>query len=305
MDKVVVAVPTYRRPRSLLRLLRAIEELSTALEVAVLVGDNDKEYGEALQLCTELGPRYRWPLAAVSIADRGISQARNALVLHAFASFCDFVAMIDDDEWPSARWLDELLKVQRETGADLVQGSILFECPGDKLLFETCEGIASIRHPSGPVNMLSGAGNLLIARSCLHGLSEPYFDPQFGLTGGEDYDFFVRAARAGKRFAWSDEAIAYGEIPPERLTLRWILARAFSVGNSDMRVTIKYAPSWRSTLGEWIKIVGALAVSLLLALPLSLFPSRRLEAPRLFFRAAGKAVAMLGVRHEGYARHDG
>ncbi|MBV8800859.1 MAG: glycosyltransferase [Alphaproteobacteria bacterium] len=302
MDKIVVAIPTFRRPESLLRLLKALEGLSTSLSVSVLVADNDKERSEGLRLCAGLSPSYRWPLESVLVRERGISQARNALISRAFAGGCDFVAMIDDDEWPSQRWLDELVRMQRATAADLVQGSILFECPPEKMQYRACEGISSIRRPSGAVDMLQGAGNLLIARACLQGLAQPFFDPQFGLSGGEDAEFFVRAARAGKRFAWCDEAIVYGEIPSERLRLSWILSRAFSVGNSDMHVALKHSSSWRVRVAEAAKISGALLLAPVLAIPLALFPSRRLAAPRLFFRAAGKAVAMLGIRHEGYAR---
>jgi hypothetical protein len=149
--------------------------------------------------------------------------------------------------------------------------------------------------------MLQGAGNLLLTRDCLESISSPWFDHDFALTGGEDYDFFVRLAKAGKRFAWADEAIAYGDVPDERLSVKWVLRRAYSVGNSDMRVAMKHAASRIGLAHECAKIGGALLAAPLISLVLVADPARRLKGPRLFFRAAGKVAAILGRHHHAYA----
>ena len=69
--------------------------------------------------------------------------------------------MIDDDEWPAADWLDHFLSSAHHTKADVLQGSILFG------VGTSVEGHGDIRHASGPVQMLQGAGNLLIRRAVL------------------------------------------------------------------------------------------------------------------------------------------
>jgi succinoglycan biosynthesis protein ExoM len=303
LSKVVVVIPTFRRPTLLARLLVSLAKLATAENVVVLVADNDADQHEGFDLCCKLAATYRWPLESIVVADRGIAAVRNALVDRACDAGADFIAMLDDDEWPSPAWLDGLLHVQRETGADIVQGSVVFEGKVRSAAYSSCEGVVSIRKPSGPIPMIEGAGNLLIARACFDGIERPYFDPEFGLTGGEDAEFFVRLSRAGKHFAWADNAIAYGEIEPTRLTLRWVLTRAFSIGNSDMRVAMKYRRNGREIVREIAKIVGALIAAPLLSLLLAPFPARRLEAPQLFFRAAGKAFAVFGARHNTYLFH--
>jgi succinoglycan biosynthesis protein ExoM len=298
---VVIAIPTFRRPAQLERLLTAVSSLATRAQISVLVADNDCVAHQGLDVCERLAADYRWPLKPFIVPERGIAQVRNALVERALADGASFIAMLDDDEWPSANWLDEFLRVQSETGADLLQGSILFKGDVRSPALAACEGVASIRRLSGRIDMLEGAGNLFIARSALDGIAKPYFDSEFALSGGEDLDFFVRLSRAGKAFAWADEAIAYGDIEPERLTLRWILRRAFSIGNSDMRVAMKHRQSSQTMLREGLKTVAALVMAPFLFLALLPFPHRRLEAPRLFFRAAGKAFALFGVRHDTYA----
>ena len=301
MVDVVVAIPTFRRPKSLGRLLDAIERQSTSANVSVLVADNDAVRHAGADLCAARAPAYRWPLTAMIVAERGIAQVRNSLIACALERpVTPYIAMIDDDEWPSTGWIDAFLQVQQDLRADVLQGSIVFPDVGKHALAH-CDGLVSIRRPTGPVPMLQGAGNLLIAPSCLERIDPPWFDPQFGLSGGEDREFFVRLAKAGMHFAWADQAIAYSEVPPERMTLAWVLARAYGIGNSDMRVALKHGDGIGTVAREWAKIAAAILVSPILSLAFLATPERRFEGPRLFFRALGKAAAILGRHPSPYA----
>ena len=98
--------------------------------------------------------------------------------------------------------------------------------------------------------MLESAGNLFIARAMLRAMTSPWFDPAFALTGGEDRDFFLRLEAEGARFAWADGARVYGDVPESRATLGWTLKRAYSNGNSDMQVLLKYRPGPATRLRE-------------------------------------------------------
>ena len=125
-ERVVIAIPTYKRPKSLARLLDAIARLDEGVQISVLVADNDVRDHQGFDLCGRLAPSYRWPLHAVSEEQRGIAQVRNRLVAEALKSDAQFLAMIDDDEWPEPGWIREFLKAQRNTGAEVLQVSILF-----------------------------------------------------------------------------------------------------------------------------------------------------------------------------------
>jgi glycosyltransferase involved in cell wall biosynthesis len=304
MAEIVVAIPTFRRPRSLGRLLDELEKLQTMADVSVLVADNDAERHEGFDLCEGARAKARrWPLDAIVVAERGIAQVRNALLERALADpSMRFVAMLDDDEWPERQWLDALLRVQRQTGADVLQGSILFtfeKPPG--AWGAQGDGLMQIRRATGPAEMLQGAGNLRIGRACVEAMAKPWFDPAFALSGGEDRDFFVRLARAGVRFAWADEAVAHGIVPASRTTLKWALARAYSIGNSDMRVFLKHRPGMGALGGELVKIAGALLLSPFLSVILVSVPNRCVDAMRRFFRAAGKAAAIFGRQYNEYS----
>jgi hypothetical protein len=187
-----------------------------------------------------------------------------------------------------------------------VQGSILFGSPSQARHWaDNFDGVASIRRPTGSIAIVEGAGNLLLSRRCFALVSRPWFDPEFGLSGGEDREFFVRLSQAGATFAWSDEAIAFGDVAEERLNWRWALARAYSIGNADMRVVLKHWPGAAAVAIEAIKIAGAIMLSPFLTLLNAPRPGRRLEGPRVFFRAAGKAAAFFGARDERYLASHG
>jgi glycosyltransferase involved in cell wall biosynthesis len=301
MLKVVIAIPTFRRPKSLTRLLEALAKLETDARVTVVVADNDAEGREGLEICKTLGD-YRWPLDAFAAPARGIANVRNALVARALTHACDFVAMLDDDEWPEPGWLDAFLATQAATGADVLHGAILRDyetAPGP--LAARLDGVAPMHGVTGLVDEIPGTGNVLFTRACFAETEDPCFDPAFALCGGEDSDFFVRLAGQGRRFAWCEEAIVHAFVPATRGNLRWALARAYSVGNSDMRVFLKYRRTAAARTREYAKIAGALLLLPLAFVMLGCVSNRAMDALRKLFRAAGKIAALTGRHYQEYA----
>jgi glycosyltransferase involved in cell wall biosynthesis len=308
MADVTIAIPTFRRPRGLERLLAALEKLDTTANVSVLVADNDAGRGDGAAVCERLRTRgYRWPLEWIVVRERGIAQTRNALVEHVLAKRgAEFVAMIDDDEWPQPQWLNVFLRAHAETGADVLYGAVLREFerkPGIWAAY--CPGVASTRIASGPFNIMPGAGNVLLRRACLEDLPKPCFDPAFALTGGEDKDFFTRLKQQGCKFAGVDDAICTEFVPASRANLRWALKRAYRIGNSDMRVALKYESTRAAMAREGVKIAGAfLLFPVLFAISMP-FAARRAMPLWKLYRAAGKLAAVFGSHVIEYANVHG
>lgn len=304
MASVLIAIPSFRRPKSLERLLIAIANLSTRANVTVLVADNDAERREAVVTCDAVRARgYRWPISSIVVTARGIANVRNALVAEALRQPpSDFIAMIDDDEKPETDWLDEMLRVQAETGADALNGQT-------KRVFETdpgawavhCDGVSDTFAPTGPIAIIEGTGNLLARRALFAKMTAPWFDPVFGMSGGEDKDFFLRAKKNGARFAWANEAVVYDYVPPSRANLKWALSRAYSAGNSDMRVFLKHRPSLSAKLHEWARILAALLLNPVLFVILAFNPNRRVRPLRKLYRAVGKLAAIAGRHYDEYS----
>ncbi|HSM94736.1 MAG TPA: glycosyltransferase family A protein [Rhizomicrobium sp.] len=304
MADVVIAIPSFRRPKGLERLLTALEKLKTSANVAVIVADNDDEKREAVQVSQVARSRgYRWPLDAFIEPRRGIANVRNALVARALEKHrCDFIAMIDDDEVPDEHWLDEMLRVQEQTRADALNGQTrrLFETdPGAWAVH--CDGVSDSFAPTGPIAMLETTGNLLARRSLFENMAMPWFDPAFGMSGGEDKDFFMRAKSDSARFAWANEAIMYDHVPPSRANLKWALNRAYSAGNSDMRVFLRHRPAVSSQVREFARLAAALLLNPVLFAILSFNPNRRVRPLRKLYRALGKLAAIGGRHYDEYS----
>lgn len=299
---VVVTIPTYRRPVWLARLLRALEKLETTASVSVLVADNDAVRHEGADICAALAAvGYRWPLRAVVVADRGLSQVRNALFAEVLKSDDRFIAMLDDDEWPAADWLENYLRVQRETGADVVQGPVRCQFESEPpAIVELANTTFPPRRDSGAIDVVEAAGNILLQRACLSRLGAPWFDPQLGLAGGEDKDFFLRLRAQGASFAWAAGAIAYTSIPVSRMSRRWALLRGFRTGGTDMRMKLKYEPGLRMLALESAKIAGALVLAPFWFLACAGRASQRARASYVFARALGKIGAAFGAEYLEY-----
>lgn len=304
MPGVLIAIPTFRRPRGLARLLQAIGRLETDARIRVLVADNDAERREGMVVAERFAAHsWRWPVEAILVPERGIAQARNALVARALEyDETDYIAMLDDDEWPDPGWLEAFLAIACRTQADALHGAVIpsFErAPGDWA--RSCRGLSALHHRTGRVAMIHGTANVLLRRAMLETISPPWFDCDFALSGGEDKDFFTRLARSGARFAWADDAVVRAHVPVSRSSAGWALKRDFRIGNSDMRVFLKHEHAPLARAREVAKIAGAIVISPSLALLLAPLPTKRMMPLCRFARACGKAAAAFGMRYEEYA----
>src|SRR5579863_1092692 len=108
LDHISVCVCTYKRPVFLTRLIHELKKQQTEglFTYSVVVADNDLEKSGAatvaeLQDGSPFAIKYCWE------PNRGIAWARNRVIANADG---DYLAFIDDDEFPSPVWLKELLK---------------------------------------------------------------------------------------------------------------------------------------------------------------------------------------------------
>lgn len=103
---IVICICTCRRPDGLQNLLLELEKIDYEGACAVVVIDNDEQI-QGVKVCNTLTD-YRWPLSCYVEKNAGIAYARNAAVRAALQLEPQFIAMLDDDEWPSRQWLTEL-----------------------------------------------------------------------------------------------------------------------------------------------------------------------------------------------------
>jgi glycosyltransferase involved in cell wall biosynthesis len=164
---------------------------------------------------------------------KNIALARNEALRHAHG---DFVAFIDDDEFPEPDWLEKMLAACLAYDAAGVLGPVRphFDAPPPAWIVKGgfCE---RPEHRTGRIMAWeeSRTGNLLFRRTILAGEAQPFLE-EFG-TGGEDKDFFMRMTRRGHVFRWCNEGITYETVPPLRWTRRYMLRRALLRGRNILK----------------------------------------------------------------------
>jgi glycosyltransferase involved in cell wall biosynthesis len=303
LPHVYVCVPTFRRPAGLRKLLAHVERLTYAGRIEVIVVDNDAETRAGAAIVEQISPTFRFPLACIVEPRRGHTYAYN----RGFMTACravpapDYVAVLDDDEYPDPNWLAELIKVALTYNVDIVGGPVLpvFDAPDHWLaksgLYEP------IRYDTGPVSVIYGTGNMLIRRSTLEQYLDEPFLHDFAFTGGGDEEFFWRCRKDGRRFAWSDEARVFETTPQSRTTVGYLLRRRFRSGTGATRVERKFAGDIVGTARRWCKALG-LICSGALFLPIAAFGGRRtiMRSLTLAARGTGRIAAEFGILYEEY-----
>ena len=229
ISDVAVCVPTKDRPdllRQLLDALRAqrLERFPTVSWGVVVVDNSDA--GSAEVVVGDAAEHGGLSVRYVREPQVGLANARNRCLEEAAGA--DAVAFLDDDELPDATWLDELLAVQRATGADAVGGPVLALLPAASprwLRRGRFLDTPRARPATGSVLSELGAGNVLIT-AALAWSSGLLFNEQLNVVGGEDSVYFRAAHLQGMKLVWADDATVHEHVPNERVALRWVLRRA-------------------------------------------------------------------------------
>src|SRR2546426_373654 len=113
-EHITVCICTYKRARLLTRLLEGLRDQETGgrFTYSVVVADND-HLQSARELVAEFAATSSRPITYCVEPRQNIALARNEALAHASG---DFVAFIDDDEFPSPRWLLTLFEACHEYG---------------------------------------------------------------------------------------------------------------------------------------------------------------------------------------------
>jgi len=228
---ITVCICTFKRAGLLDGLLTAVKSQRTDgyFTHDIVVVDNDAARS-AEQIVREFTEISRIPAAYWVEPEPNIALARNMAVGRAGG---DLLAFIDDDEVPTIDWLYQLFQTRVKYQVDGVLGPVLarFQQKPARWVVEG-KFFDRPRHQTGQPIRWSEArtGNVLVAKDVCRRMDPP-FRTQFR-NGGEDVDFFRRAAEEGRRFVWCDEAIVYEWVPPHRATHRFLMRRALLRGSN-------------------------------------------------------------------------
>src|SRR5438093_7558831 len=225
---ISVCICTYKRPRDFQRLLEELggQDTGGLFTYSIVVADND-HLQSAKAVVRDFAAASSIPITYCVEPRQNIALARNKAIEHATG---DFIAFIDDDEWPTPRWLLTLFTACRDYDVDGVLGPVkphFDESPPRWVVAGRFYDRPT--YPTGfIIDWRKGrTGNTLLKKRLFENEAQP-FRPEF--RTGEDQDFFRRMIEQGHVFAWCNEALAYEVVPPIRWNRSFMLRRALLRG---------------------------------------------------------------------------
>ena len=213
------------------KLLSSLEKQETEnlFDYSIVVVDNDKSES-ARQTVQSHVQQLKIAVTYVVEPEQNIALARNKAVENANG---DYIAFIDDDEFPEQDWLLNLYEAVREFRADGILGPVkpYFEKapPSWVIRGKLCERESFRTGEVIQKPKYTRTGNVLLDKR-LFADKESLFDPLLGKSGGEDIDFFRRMMHKGHKFVWCNEAIVSEIVPRERLYRSYFVKRALLQG---------------------------------------------------------------------------
>lgn len=234
MYNISICIPTYKRPEMLRKLVLSISDCSfnksLINRVNIIVADNDpgstakptmSELKEKIN--TEIGIRYfNYPV-------RGLSNVRNELLKNAFSLNPDYIVFVDDDEYVTVEWLNELVKTIITNRGDMAMGPVVSKLNPDSSRYISC-WLERQEYLNGTKLNFVRTGNLILS---VKSLTERkiWFDPRFNETGGEDSFFGIQMIKCGASVYWAANAVVYETVPENRANIKWVLKRYYNGAN--------------------------------------------------------------------------
>ncbi len=230
---ICVCICTYKRPKLLERLLKKLQNQKTEglFTYSIIIVDNDHKLS-AENIVLQFKKKSLIAIDYYVEPRKNIALVRNKAVQNANG---DFLAFIDDDEFPTNNWLLNLYKTYSKYKPSGVLGPVkphfelnppqwikkskIFERPSHKTGF--------VLHWTD-----TRTGNVFL-RKDIFNESNIMFNQNFG-RDSEDKDLFRRMIEKGYVFIWCDEASVYETILPERFKRSFHLKRALLRGKVSL-----------------------------------------------------------------------
>ncbi|WP_373549795.1 glycosyltransferase family 2 protein [Haliscomenobacter sp.] len=269
MYKITIGIPTYKRPVMLDKLLKSIFacHLDPALvkQVDLIIVDNDVEKtGEPITAKWSKNATAPFCVHYFNCPTKGLSNVRNEIIDQALRLDPDYMVSVDDDQYVTSNWLNELISSIVNNRGDFALGPVI-------PIFETFVSPAIAQwfwhqkiEDQKKLSYLETAN--LVMRAQFIRDHHLRFDTRFNSLGAEDTYFGISALKKGANIFWAAKATVYETIPAKRATLQWLIKRRFRVANTYTYIMLlekRYARVLKKILvNVAYLIVGALAMVL-------------------------------------------
>jgi glycosyltransferase involved in cell wall biosynthesis len=193
-----IVIPAYQSAHTITATLDSVRS-QTFRDYEVLITDDESSDG-TLDICRQYAtdnPRMR--ISTVSIPHSGVAAARNNAMARASG---EYIAFLDSDD----RWMPDKLEqvaalIGRDAQADLIYHDVMMVAPDGRRWRDPSGPL-----PSDPYRRLLLESNFLattavtVRRSCFSITGGFNCNPDFEIC--EDYELWLRLARAGAKFAY-------------------------------------------------------------------------------------------------------
>lgn len=230
---IAVCLCTYKRPDLLKKLLEELGDQDTGglFTYSIVVADNDR-LQSAQAVTADFAATSKVNVSYCVEPQQNIALARNRSIANASG---DFVAFIDDDEFPGKQWLLSLLNTFNKAGVAGVLGPVLpYFGDGAPPWIVKGKFYDRPRHRTGLVLdwAQTRTGNVLLQRDVFAGDPEPF---RAQCVEGSDQEFFKRMMQKGHVFIWCNEAVVFEVVPPPRWKRNFLVRRALFRGIYSIR----------------------------------------------------------------------
>jgi glycosyltransferase involved in cell wall biosynthesis len=235
MVNICVGICTYRRCDSLERLLEKLrfQFTNNLFNYSVLVVDNDAGFSAEKILKRKYGNNFQ--LSYYNEKEKNIAKARNKVLE---LSKGDYLALIDDDEYPDDFWLYNHYSTCKKYNADGSLGPVISKFPEKSPKWILKSDVCNRKSfETGFIIKPQHArtGNCLLKKDKIDKI-KCTFDVEFGLTGGEDVDFFYRLTNITDfKIVWCHEAVVFEPVTESRLNRKFYIQRAINRGENNQR----------------------------------------------------------------------
>ena len=231
-----VCIATFKRPALLRKLIQSLFDQKNIEEILleIIIVDNDIEKS-AKEIVAEFSGTSSITISYYEQPIQNISLTRNMAV---DKSSGHYIAIIDDDETADNYWIRNLIDTLVKFDADVVFGYVIpvFDSNIAQWLKQREIYFLPIGK-TGDLPLFRYTTNCLIRSDKVKKFSLK-FDPEYGLSGGEDRVFFDLLSEYKFKFVVCREAITYETIPANRTKLKSICYRQIQKGNNYGRIVI-------------------------------------------------------------------
>ena len=237
---IIIATITRNRPKMLANLYRSLAKIDIPANAGIkflVVENNDVSTSDGWlhDISEEVKPH---PVQYFLETDIGISYARNRALDYGEQEGADFLVFVDDDELVEPDWLTKLLDEQQRMNLDIVGSPVLptplepkltlwqrFIWSGVERHSARAESRARKHWEQNRADVIKIATGSWMGRLDFFRKTGLRFDPQLGLTGGEDWNLWRQARKLGAATGWAPDAIVYETVPCSRISLSYHFRR--------------------------------------------------------------------------------